>query len=131
VTKSDGRITATFEAYGQILQVNRDPVQLRLQVTDAQGGYLRTVRFDHGDGTSTTRDESRYACGGSSANMGDGELHTFSVRGVVQVSVELTTSLCQAGTGPWISHQTLTITIPVRVCQRIDVVNGDVRCSVA
>ena len=129
VTKTDGRITATFEAYGQILQVNRDPVQQRVQVTDAQGGYLRTVRFDHGDGTSTPQAEN-YACGGSASSMGGSDFHTYGTTGLFQVTVEVTTSLCQAGTGPWIDDQTLTITIPVRVCQRIDVVNGDVRCTV-
>ena len=123
-----GRITLEYSVYGQILQLNRDPVQLRVTVTDAEGGRLRTDHFDLGNGDST-KSPDPLRCDLRYVAMGDSDWYTYRAHGLYQTTVIVTTSICDPSTGGFRDDQTASVTIPVLVCQRIDVVDGDVQCT--
>ena len=128
VTVASGRVTLEFEEYGQVLQTNRDRLQLWMRGTLAPGVAARSIRFDHGDGTATTHALGT-ACGGDSTKTWDSDVqYVYPNVGSYQVTATLTTSRCDAGPQGE-DPQTLTATIPVRACAHADATENDVICS--
>ena len=131
VSATEGRLSVRFEEYGQILQVGRDHLQLFLTAEDSEGGAEVALRFSHGDGT--VNDQSfPYRCGSDEpVRIGRSATYVYPTTGSYTVTAVVTTGLCDPDTGQMHDQQTVTVSIPVLVCHRIDVVDGDVRCTTA
>jgi hypothetical protein len=131
VSATEGRLSVRFEAYGQILQVGRDQVQLNVTAEDSQGGGEVSLRFSHGDGTEADRSVP-YRCGSNEpVHILHGGSYVYPATGSYTVTAAITTGLCDQDTGQMRDPQTVTLSVPVLVCQRIDVVDDDVRCTTA
>ena len=132
VSATEGRLSVRFIEYGQILQVGRDHLQLHLTAEDSEGGAEVALRFSHGDGT--VDDQSfPYRCGSNEpvSIWGGESSYVYPTTGSYTVTAVVTTGLCDPDTGEMHDQQTVTVSIPVLVCNRIDVVDGDVRCTSA
>lgn len=135
VTQTEGRITTVWSAYGQVAQANRDGVQVELRVTDAEKGVPRSWRIDYGDGT-VSEDGGRYTCQRPLPPITDNEWHTYKTPGTYDITVTVTTSRCAPQdpnaptTETLYDDQTMSVTVPVRVCTQVQASNTAVYCTV-
>lgn len=135
VTRTEGRITTVWSAYGQVAQAVRDGVQVELRVTDAEGGVPRSWRIDYGDGT-VSEDGGRYTCQRPLPPITDNEWHTYKAPGTYDVTVTVTTSRCAPHdpnaptTETLYDDQMTSVTVPVRVCTQVQASNTAVYCTV-
>lgn len=135
VTRTEGRITTVWSAYGQVAQANRDGVQVELRVTDAEGGLPRSWRIDYGDGT-VSEDGGRYTCQRPLPPITDNEWHTYKAPGTYDITVTVTTSRCAPHdpnaptTETLYDDQTMSVAVPVRVCTQVQASNTAVYCTV-
>lgn len=134
VTRTEGRITTVWSAYGQVAQANRDGVQVELRVTDAEEGLPRWWRIDYGDGT-VSEDGGRYTCQRPRPPITDNEWHTYQAPGTYDITVTVTTSRCAPHdpnaptTETLYDDQTMSVTVPVRVCTQVQASNTAVYCT--
>lgn len=123
VTATVGGISIVLSEYGQVLQVNRDPAQLRVGPLAPQVA-VRQWRFDYGIGDNfeaSIPDCNRDRQPGLPVGW-----RTYPSTGVFQITLTVTAGLCDAA--GWSSEQTFSVVMPVRVCSRIETINNQVYC---
>jgi hypothetical protein len=123
VKRNEAGVSIELSEYGQVLQVGRDRTQLFLKVDQGERAY-KSVRFDHGNGESQSYE------GGCPPQMPGGATHffTYQATGDYSITAHITVGRCNQST--WSDEQTVSVTIPVRVCTKVENINGDVRCTV-
>lgn len=123
VTATAGGISIVLSEYGQVLQVNRDPAQLRVGPLAPQVA-VRQWRFDYGIGDNF--EASIPDCSRDRQPALPVGWRTYPSTGVFQITLTVTAGLCDAA--GWSSEQTFSVIVPVRVCNRIETINGQVYC---
>ncbi|HEX2700135.1 MAG TPA: hypothetical protein VHM89_08040 [Acidimicrobiales bacterium] len=78
VSRTELPMRVEWSAYGQLLQANRDPVQVSLTVKDIEGGLPHAWHIDYGDGTGSDGDPTRYTCGQQIPPFTDSGRHIYS-----------------------------------------------------
>lgn len=124
-TATSGGVTVVFGLYGQVLQAGRDHLQQWVNVTDSRDGWVQTVKIDHGDGNVYERTLNT-ACQGQRRTY-EGNNYIYPSSGSFDVTATVTSATCTSE-GQWADVQTVKVTIPVRVCPRIEAGATEVWC---
>lgn len=124
VSNTVGGITFELNEYGQVLQVFRDGAQLRTGPLPPNVA-VRHWRIDYGDGNFF---EDSIADCNAYRRPSWVTRKAYTTTGVFTITVTVTAGPCDyAG---WSSEQTMSVSVPVRVCTSIETISDQVYCTV-